>query len=371
MMYSDFDRAMMRHALQLAEKALYLSSPNPRVGCVLTQAEDIIGEGYTQIAGKNHAEIQALNDACAQGHRTLGATAYVTLEPCSHIGRTPPCTDSLINAGVTRVVAAMQDPNPLICGAGFDALRNAGITVQCGLLEDEATALNLGFIQRIVHSRPWVRLKMAVSLDGKTALNNGQSQWITSAAARHDNQHWRARSCAILSGIGTVRADNPLLNVRDIQTPRQPLKVIVDSTLKISAQAQLLQSGQNLIVSAHIPAAHADKQAQLQARGIETIQLPRSNNATVDLPALMQVLAQRGINELHVEAGSHLNGALLEARCVDELLIYMAPTILGPGRDMFHITPLTSLSARYDFKLHDIQKIGQEARLQLRLVTTG
>lgn len=370
MTYSDFDRAMMRHALQLAEKALYLSSPNPRVGCVLTQAEHIIGEGYTQIAGKNHAEIQALNDACAQGHSTLGATAYVTLEPCSHIGRTPPCTDSLINAGVARVVAAMQDPNPLVCGAGFDALRHAGIPVQCGLLKDEAIALNLGFIQRIVHSRPWVRLKAAVSLDGKTALNNGQSQWITSAVARHDNQHWRARSCAILSAIGTVRSDNPLLNVRDIQTPRQPLKVIVDSALNISAQAQLLQSGQHLIVSAHIPAEHAEKQAQLQARGIEIIQLPHTNATTVDLPALMHALAQRGINELHVEAGGHLNGALLEARCVNELLIYMAPTILGPGRDMFHIAPLTSLSARYDFKLHDMQKIGQEMRLQLRLATT-
>ena len=371
MTYSDFDRAMMRHALRLAEQALYLSSPNPRVGCVLTQAEHIIGEGYTQIAGQNHAEIQALNDAHAQSHSTLGATAYVTLEPCCHIGRTPPCTDSLINAGVTRVVAAMQDPNPVVCGAGLDALRKAGITVQCGLLEDEAKALNRGFIQRIVHSRPWVRLKIAASLDGKTALNHGESQWITSAVARHDNQHWRARSCAILSGIGTVRADNPLLNVRDIQTPRQPLKVIVDSALNISAQAQLLQHGKILIVSAHIPPTHAEKQAQLQARGIEIIQLPHANAATVDLPALMGVLAKRGINELHVEAGGHLNGALLEARCVNELLIYMAPTILGPGRDMFYITPLSSLSARYDFKWHDVQKIDQDVRLQLRLAATG
>lgn len=365
-MYSELDTSMMRRALALAQNALYSSMPNPRVGCVLLQGDNVIGEGYTQPAGQNHAEIQALKAAQTRGLSIKGATAYVTLEPCSHIGRTLPCIHSLIESGIGRVVVAMEDPNPLVCGTGLQALRDAGIHVQCGLLEEEARELNRGFIQRMQYGKPWVRIKIAVSLDGKTALENGQSQWITSESARKDNHHWRARSCAIMSGIGTVRADDPQLDARDIDTPRQPLKVIVDSKLQITENARLLHRGLTLIASANIPPEHQEKRARLQAHGVNIIELP-NKNGQVDLPALIRKLGEQAINELHVEAGSHLNGALLEAKCVDEVLIYLAPTILGAGRDMFRIAPMTSLTERYDLRFHHIEQVGKELRLLLRL----
>ncbi|MCC7005346.1 MAG: bifunctional diaminohydroxyphosphoribosylaminopyrimidine deaminase/5-amino-6-(5-phosphoribosylamino)uracil reductase RibD [Ottowia sp.] len=367
-MYSDFDAMMMRQALALAEHALYTATPNPRVGCVITQDENIIGEGYTQPAGQNHAEPQALQAARLRGAKLQGATAYVTLEPCSHIGRTPPCVHALIKSGISRVVVAMEDPNPLVSGRGLQALRDAGISVHCGLLKEAAQELNIGFIHRMHHSRPWVRMKIAASVDGKIALYNGQSQWITSAQSRQDNHAWRARACAILSGIGTVRHDNPQLNVRGITTPRQPLKVIVDSNLQIPETSRLLHRGLTLIATADLPEEQIHKRSALQAHGVDIVTLPNAHGK-VDLPALMHTLAERGINEVHTEAGNRLNGALLKAHCVDELLIYLAPSILGDGCDMFHIGPLASLNEKHDFRFHHVEKVGQEVRLILRRPT--
>lgn len=364
-MYSDLDVKMMQRALLIAEQALYTASPNPRVGCILLRNETILGEGHTQSVGHDHAEIQAIKDARQHGHSLKGATAYVTLEPCSHIGRTLPCVHALIEAGISRVIAAMEDPNPLVLGSGLQALRDAGIIVQCGLLEEEARELNLGFIHRMHHGHPWVRIKVASSIDGKTALENGQSQWITDTLARHDNHFWRARACAILSGIGTVSADNPRLDIRGVETSRQPLKVIADSYLNISEEAQLLRHGLTLIATADIPTHHLDKQIRLQAHGVKIIQLPNPQGK-VDLHALMRYLAKQEINELHVEAGACLNGALLETGCVNELLIYLAPTLLGKGRDMFQIAPLTSLVQRHDLHFHQITQVGESLRLLLR-----
>ena len=356
---------MMRRALELAKQALYLASPNPRVGCVLVRDGNILGEGYTQMTGGDHAEVQAIKNAYQRGHAVKTATAYVTLEPCSHIGRTLPCIHALIEAGVARVVAAMEDPNPLVSGSGLRALRDAGIAVQCGLLEEEAYELNPGFIHRMRYGYPWVRVKIAASLDGKTALENGQSQWITDHLARNDNHHWRARACAILSAIGTVTADNPRLDVREVETSRHPLKVIVDSNLNIAEDAQLLRHGLTTIVSAHIPAYRLEKKTRMQDHGIKIIELPNAQGR-VDLDALMRYLAQHEMNEIHVEAGACLNGALLNTECVDELLIYLAPTLLGKGRDMFQIQPLTSLTQRYDLTFKHITQIGESLRLSLR-----
>lgn len=365
------DHRYMARALQQAALAMNTTTPNPRVGCVLVRDGRIIGEGYTRPAGGPHAEIVALRDAADRecSSALQGATAYVTLEPCSHHGRTPPCAEALVAAGVRRVVAAMQDPNPQVAGAGLARLQAAGIEVACGLMEEAAQELNIGFVSRMTRGRPWLRLKAAASLDGKTALNNGASQWLTGPAARADGHRWRARSCAILSGIGTVREDDPQLTVRLDEraeresAPRQPLKVIVDSRLDIPLTARLLQDGKTLIAAAQGTAAKVE---QLGALGAEVIFLPDARGK-VDLPALLAVLAQRGINEVHGEAGGRLNGALLQAGLVDELLLYLAPTLLGDAaRGLFHLPELTELSGRRDMRIVDLCRCGEDIRLRVR-----
>ena len=351
-------------ALRLAESALYLTSPNPRVGCVLVSAQgQVIGQGHTQMAGGPHAEIMALRDAQAKGHSTQGATAYVTLEPCAHQGRTPPCCDALIAAGVSRVIAAIEDPNQLVAGKGWAMLRAANIDVETGLMVDEATALNIGFISRMTRGRPWVRLKVAASLDGKTALLNGQSQWITGEAARRDGHAWRAQACAILTGIGTVKDDNPRLTVRDIETPRQPLRVVVDSRLETPLDAHV--AGKGTLFAA---AANWVKPLQaLQGQGAEIIVLPNAAGK-VELPDLMLELGRRGINELHVEAGYKLNGSLLNEGLVDELLIYLAPSVMGDAaHSMFHLQALNALSEQRRLSIVDVRQIGADIRILARV----
>lgn len=364
--YTSADHRYMAHALQLAQRAINTTTPNPRVGCVLVREGQIIGEGYTQPAGGHHAEIEALH---AAQMNAAGATAYVTLEPCSHHGRTPPCVDALIRARVKHVVAAMQDPNPQVAGQGFARLQAAGISTQCGLLEAEAREINVGFVARMTRGRPWLRLKMAASLDGKTALNNGASQWITGSAARADGHQWRARACAILTGIGTILKDDPRLTARpegvEETTIRQPLKVIVDSRLETPLTAQVLSSGVTLIATAQ---ADIQKITALRACGAEVLVLPDAEQQDkVDLTALMQSLAQRGINEVHGEAGHRLSGSLLNAGLVDELLLYYAPTLLGSAaRGMFQLPELEELSGRRDFVMTDLRRLGDDVRMLLR-----
>ncbi len=356
------DNDCMKLALDWAAKGMYITAPNPRIGAVIVRDGVVIGAGHTQPAGQAHAEIQALNDAQARGHDVRGATVYVTLEPCNHYGRTPPCSDALVRAGVGRVVAAMVDPNPLVAGQGLAKMAAAGIAVSSGLMAREALELNIGFFSRMRHGRPWVRMKTAASLDGMTALHNGQSQWITGAPARADGHAWRARACAILTGIGTVKADNPQLTVRAIDTPRQPRRVIVDSRLDIEPGARVLAGPACWIVAA---LADPAKRAALQAAGHEVILLPNASGK-VDLPALMAELGRREINELHVEAGSKLNGSLLRERCVDELLVYLAPTLLGDAQGMFALPALTDLSAQQRLHFHDVTMIGEDLRILAR-----
>lgn len=354
----------MRRALALAEQAMFTTTPNPRVGCVIVQDERVIGEGFTQPAGQDHAEVQAMKDARARGETLRGATAYVTLEPCSHYGRTPPCAKGLIEAGVKRVIAAMEDPNPVVAGRGLAMLRDAGVDVRCGLLEQEAREMNIGFVARMTRGTPWVRLKVAASLDGKTALNNGASQWITGAAARADGHAWRARACAILTGIGTVREDDPSLTVREVQTTRQPLRIVVDSHLDISPAARVLADGNALVVCADGDAARA---ARLRDLGVEVLDLPNANGK-VELSALLRVLGERQLNEIHVEAGYKLNGSLLREHCVDELLAYFAPCILGDAQGMFHLPALSSLDDKLTFRFTDVRTIDNDLRVMARLV---
>ncbi len=355
----------MQQALGLAAQALFLSSPNPRVGCVLVDAQGcVIGQGFTQQAGGPHAEVMALRDAAAQGHSTQGATAYVTLEPCAHHGRTGPCCDALIAAGVTQVVGAMTDPNPLVAGQGFARLKAAGVAVQVGEGAAQARELNIGFLRRMEQGLPWVRLKAAASLDGATALGNGQSQWITSAAARDDGHHWRARACAVLTGIGTVLADDPQLNVRAVATPRQPQVVVVDSRLRMPLDAQVLRAGRACLIytcSTNLPKIEA-----LQALGATVIALPNPQGQ-VDLAAMLRDLAQRQINELHVEAGATLNGALLGQGLVDELLLYLAPQLLGQGcRGIAALGPLEDLGQALHWRFHEVTPVGEDLRLLAR-----
>lgn len=359
-MFNDADHNFMARALELAALGLYTTSPNPRVGAVIVKDGEIVGEGWHRRAGEPHAEIVALAQA---GGRARGATLYVTLEPCSHFGRTPPCAQALIDARVGRVVAAMEDPNPQVNGRGLAMLREAGVDVRCGLLQAQAHALNPGFISRMSRGLPWVRLKVAASLDGKTALRNGTSQWITGEAARTDGHAWRARACALLTGIGTVRDDDPLLNVRLVQTDRQPLKVLVDSRLEVDLQAKLLGSGNVLIVCA---ADNPGKETELRDRGCEILKLANPSGK-VDLPALMQELAARQINEVHVEAGFKLNGSLLREACVDELLVYMAPSLLGDGMGMFDLPALDQLEARTRLQLDAVDRIGSDIRVLARI----
>jgi diaminohydroxyphosphoribosylaminopyrimidine deaminase/5-amino-6-(5-phosphoribosylamino)uracil reductase len=305
-----------------------------------------------------------LANAAARGNDVRGATAYVTLEPCNHHGRTPPCSDALVRAGLGRVVAAMTDPNPLVAGQGLAKLEAAGIAVTTGVLADEAYEMNIGFFSRMQRGKPWVRMKTAASLDGMTALHNGQSQWITGPEARADGHAWRARACAILTGIGTVKADDPQLNVRAVETPRQPRRIVVDSRLDISLDARILQGGGTWIVAA---VANPEKEAQLRALGAEVIVLPNAAGK-VDLAALMLELGRRQINEVHVEAGTRLNGSLIREGCVDELLVYLAPCLLGPGMPMVEMAALTSLEGRVALTYHDVLRIGDDLRIRARLL---
>ncbi len=352
----------MSRALQLARRGLYTTTPNPRVGCVLVKDGAVVGEGFHERAGEPHAEVHALREA---GERARGATAYVTLEPCSHIGRTPPCVEALIAAGIARVVAAMEDPNPKVAGDGLRRLQAAGIATDCGLLEAEARELNLGFVARMTRGRPWLRLKVAASLDGKTALNNGKSQWITSAEARRDGHRFRARSCAILTGYGTVRDDDPQLSVRDVATTRQPLRVVVDSRLEISPQAKLLQGAPVLIAAA---VDDGEKIAALRVLGAEVVVLPNAQGK-VDLVQLMEELGRRGVNEVVGEAGFKLNGSLLAAGVVDELLFYFAPSLLGDvAQGMFNLPELSDLSGRCELNITDLRRVGRDVRILARWV---
>jgi len=360
MSFSAVDHGMMARALQLAERALWTTSPNPRVGCVVLRDGEIVGEGWHEKAGEPHAEVHALR---AAADRAKGATAYVTLEPCSHHGRTPPCAEALIAAGVSRVVAAMTDPNPLVSGKGLALLQEAGIETASGLLENEARELNIGFVSRMTRGRPWLRLKAAASLDGKTALNNGVSQWITGPDARRDGHAWRARACAILTGIGTVRDDDPSLTVRDVVTTRQPLRVVVDSRLEILPTARILQGEPVLIVGA---VENADKMALLRSTG-NFVEILNNGADKVDLKALLELLARRGINEVHAEAGFKLNGSLLREGLVDELLLYLAPCLIGhDASGLFNLPELTALDGKQRLKIRDLRQLGEDIRLIAR-----
>lgn len=360
MSFSADDFRLMARALQVAERGLWTTSPNPRVGCVVVRDGQIVGEGWHEKAGEPHAEVHALR---AAGNKAKGATAYVTLEPCSHYGRTPPCAEALIAAGVSRVVAAMTDPNPLVSGKGLALLQAAGIETASGLLENEARELNIGFVSRMTRGRPWLRLKAAASLDGKTALNNGVSQWITGPDARRDGHAWRARACAILTGIGTVRDDDPSLTVRDVATTRQPLRVVVDSRLEILPTARILQGEPVLIVGA---IENAEKMALLRSTG-NFVEILNNGAGKVDLKALLELLAQRGINEVHAEAGFKLNGSLLREGLVDELLLYLAPCLIGhDASGLFNLPELTSLDGKQRLKIRDLRQLGEDIRLIAR-----
>jgi diaminohydroxyphosphoribosylaminopyrimidine deaminase/5-amino-6-(5-phosphoribosylamino)uracil reductase len=356
----------MALALEWAAKGMFITAPNPRIGCVIVKDGVVIGAGHTQPAGQAHAEIQALRDAEARGNDVRGATAYVTLEPCSHHGRTPPCSDALVRAGLGRVVAAMLDPNPLVAGRGLAQLEAAGIAVSSGVLADAAYELNIGFFSRMMRARPWVRLKSAASLDGMTGLHSGESQWITGLDARADGHAWRARACAVLTGIGTVKADDPQLNVRGIDTPRQPRRIIVDSKLEIALNARVLQGAACWIVAA---VRHEEKEAALRAAGHEVIVLPNAAGK-VDLPALMLELGRREINELHVEAGSKLNASLVREGCVDELLVYLAPCLIGAGQGMFALPPLERLADKVQLRFHEFKQVGADVRILARFIKT-
>lgn len=355
----------MEQVLALARNALLISDPNPRVGCVLTSPSGtVLGQGHTQRAGGAHAEIMALRDAAAKGYPVLGATAWVTLEPCSHQGRTGPCCDALIHAGIKKVVAAIADPNPLVSGQGFERLRAAGVEVEVGPGAAESRELNIGFFSRMIRKTPWVRMKVAASLDGKTALDNGISQWITSDAARTDGHAWRARASAVLTGIGTVLEDNPRLDVRLVDTPRQPHLVVVDSRLETPLDAQLLIPGRAVYIYAS--EQHAEKQAALEARGATVIYKP-SANGKVDLAAMLHDLALREVNELHVEAGHKLNGSLIREGLVDEFLVYLAPTWIGLGAGMASFGPITELSQATELDFRATDQLGPDLRIVARV----
>ena len=360
MAFTAADHEFMARSLRLAEQGLFTTTPNPRVGCVLVREGVVVGEGWHRKAGEAHAEPLALVEA---GAAARGSTAYVTLEPCSHHGRTPPCAEALVAAGVSRVVAAMADPNPLVAGQGFAALRAAGIAVECGLLESEARELNIGFVSRMTRGRPWLRLKAAASLDGQTALENGTSQWITGPEARRDGHRWRARACAVLTGIGTVKDDDPELTVRAVETSRQPLRVVVDSRLETPVSARILRGGTVLVAAA---VGDQERMARLEAAGAEVFVQPNSAGK-VDLGGLLTELARRGINEVHAEAGFKLNGSLLREGWVDEVLLYLAPCFIGSGaRGLFNLDALTSLDDRRRLILRDVRQVGADIRVLAR-----
>lgn len=353
------DAIYMARAIGLAKKGLYTTDPNPRVGCVLVKDNVVIGEGWHVKAGQGHAEIEALKAVSD----AKGATAYVTLEPCSHHGRTPPCCDALIKAGVSRVVAAMQDPNPLVAGRGLERLKAAGIEVSCSILEQDAQALNRGFIKRMTENRPFVRSKLAMSLDGRTAMASGESKWITSAEARSDVHKLRAQSSAILTGISTVLADDPALNARLGDEVVQPIRVVLDSQLKMPVTARMASlSGRSLILT-----CSQDKQRRqaLQQAGFEVYGLAE-NEGRLDLNAVLDFLASQQINEVLVEAGAVLNGALLAENLVDEWIVYMAPCVLGDqGRGLFTVPGLQQMSDKKSFHLCDVRQVGPDLKLTL------
>ena len=351
--FSAFDHAMMRRALELAEKGLYTTTPNPRVGCVLTKDGTVVGEGWHEKTGGPHAEVLAIGQA---GARAAGATLYVNLEPCSHHGRTPPCADLIAKSKVARVVAAMLDPNPKAAHGG-EGMAAAGIRFEHGLMAEEARELNIGFVSRMTRGRPWVRMKIAATLDGRSALADGRSQWITGPEARKDGHRWRARACAILTGIGTVKADNPRLTVREVATARQPLRVVVDSRLEIPEDARIFEGGNVLIFSG------IKYEKKLNA---EVITLPNKNKK-VELPAMLEELAHRGVNELHVEAGLRLNGSLVREGCVDEFLLYLNPSFLGDeAQGMLAIPGFSSLDGRIKLRIASLDRIGDDLRILAR-----
>ena len=354
------DYRWMSRAIELAERGLFTTTPNPRVGCVIVRDGCVVGEGWHVRAGEPHAEVRALSMA---GDAARSATAYVTLEPCAHHGRTPPCAEALVKAGIARVVTAMEDPNPLVAGRGLGILRAAGIEVTAGVQEAQARELNIGFISRMSRGRPWLRLKAAATLDGKTALDNGVSQWITGDDARRDAHRWRARSCAVLTGIGTVRDDDPQLNVRAIPTERQPLRVVVDARLETPLNARLLDGGPVLIAAA---VDNAERIAALQRRGADAVILPNAGGK-VDLSALLLELGRRGINEVLAESGFKLNGSLLREGCVDELILYLAPALVGDAaRGLFNLPALSSLDDKRQLNFHDVRQVGRDLRIIAR-----
>jgi diaminohydroxyphosphoribosylaminopyrimidine deaminase/5-amino-6-(5-phosphoribosylamino)uracil reductase len=358
--FTAADRAFMTRALALAERGLYTTTPNPRVGCVVVKNGVIIGEGWHHYAGGPHAEINALADAAARGDDPRGSTIYVTLEPCNHIGRTPPCSESVVAAGVTHVVAALADPHPEAM-QGATRMRECGVTVEVGLLEEEAREQNRGFLSRITRGRPWVRIKAASSLDGRTALANGASQWITGELARADGHHWRARACAVMTGVGTVLQDDPELTVRAVETRRQPRKIIIDRNAQTPPKAKILTGGKVLIVTA------GERHPEWPAN-VEVLALPDAGGR-VDLHALMNELGKRRINELHIEAGGKLNGALFAAGLVDEIVLYLAPNLMGdPARGIAEWpASLERLADRVALSMHSVDRIGDDLRIVARV----
>ena len=368
--WSAADRSWMSRALMLAERGLYTTEPNPRVGCVLVADGEVVGEGWHVRAGEGHAEVNALAQA---GERARGATAYVTLEPCSHFGKTPPCADALITAGVSRMVAAMQDPNPQVAGKGLQRLREAGIAVECGLLEEQARALNPGFIKRMQQGLPWVRVKLAMSLDGRTAMASGESKWITGPSARADVQRLRARSGAVVSGADSVLLDDSALTVRasELGLPsdeaaaaaeRQPLRVLIDSLRRVPLEQRFFrEAGPSLVISTSAEQAADD----YLAAGSELLAVPGADGK-VDLQAVLQILAERGCNEVLVEAGAGLSGAFWRAGLVDELIVYMAPRLLGSQARPLMQLPFESMSEAMDVAITDMRAIGQDWRITAR-----
>ncbi len=361
--FSQHDIEMMARALRLAEKGLYTTEPNPRVGCVLVKEDEIVGEGWHAVAGGPHAEVVALQQA---GEGARGATAYVTLEPCCHHGKTPPCSEALIAAGVAKVIVAMEDPNPLVAGKGLAQLREAGIATASGLLQAQAEALNPGFVQRMRSGRPYIRSKLAMSLDGRTAMASGESKWITGPGAREDVHRLRARSSAIMSGIGTILADDPSLTVRlEGEALRQPLRIVLDPHLSTPEDARFLkQPGESLIVTA---CADEDAQERLRKAGAEVVCLPNGEDA-IDLVALMTHLAEREINEVLLETGAVLSGAVLHAGIIDELIVYMAPKLMGDNaRGLFHTPGLDELADAVALDIQDVRAVGDDWRITARV----
>jgi diaminohydroxyphosphoribosylaminopyrimidine deaminase/5-amino-6-(5-phosphoribosylamino)uracil reductase len=362
----DQDLRQLRRALELAHDAIGRSDPNPRVGCVLADANGrVVSQGATQRAGQAHAEVMALQAARAAGGSLEGGTAWVTLEPCSHHGRTPPCADSMVAARLRRVVIGSIDPNPLVAGAGVRRLRDAGVVVDVadGDVARETRELNIGFFSRMRRGVPWVRCKIAASLDGRTALDDGRSRWITGAQARRDGHAWRRRAGAVLTGIGTVVADDPRLDVREVPTELQPLRVVLDSRLRVSAQARLFDAPGTALVYCTQPVRPAAD--ALRARGAEVVAVA-GRDGRIELGAVLRDLAERGINELHVEAGPTLNGALLAQDLVDELIVYLAPKLIGAGKGMVDLPPLRDLAQAHPLRFESLQSLGDDLRIIAR-----